>query len=397
VRHPNISGQEGRVLILALVVLAIGSLLVPILLSHLAVKLHAVQAAEEVMKEQYASDAGIEYAIGQLLYNPDFYSSLMANGMATITIPQTINNIWPISVTITSRGSKPSQGSSGVGYVIWSQSSDCTGGGIDIRANDVALVGNVHTNSDIKIKADTAEITGTMEYVTTYNVPANMRFTPSEDNPRQVSVMPQPPLGFSIEDYRPEGKIANSVENYYHIEWCPSSDCMDEFGVVDGRIPDGLYYVESGDVKLSHPTLTGTVTIVAEGGIEISGQNAHLVPYSADHLLLFSNKQTGTPPRCKRNVIKCKGKNAMWEGLIYGLGGRVWVQGAGQYPLSLIGNTVYFKGDRAEFRPFVSQFSSYDSDPCEVFDIVSMADSSTITSRVVVCNSEVHIASWRIQ
>ena len=73
-------------------------------------------------------DAGIEYAIGQLLYNPGFCSSVIANGMATITVPHAINGIWPISVTITSRGSKSSQGSGGAGYVIWSQSSDCTTG-----------------------------------------------------------------------------------------------------------------------------------------------------------------------------------------------------------------------------------------------------------------------------
>ncbi len=160
--------------------------------------------------------------------------------------------------------------------------------GIDIRASGVTLVGNVHTNGDIKINAETAEITGTMEYVTTYEVLASMEFTPSEDNPRQVSVMPHPPLGFNIEEYRPGGKIASSVENYYYVEWCPSSDCMDEFGVVDGHIPDGVY---------------------------------------SDHLLLLSNKQTGTPPRCNLNVIKCKGKDATWEGLIYGLGGRIWVGG----------------------------------------------------------------------
>ncbi|HID63558.1 MAG TPA: hypothetical protein EYP49_12590 [Anaerolineae bacterium] len=187
---------------------------------------------------------------------------------------------------------------------------------------------------------------------------------------------------------------AQQEGKYYYIEWCPASDCMDEFGVVNGRIPDGLYYVESGDVKLSHPTLTGTVTIVADGGIiEVNGRNAHLAPYSSDHLLLFSNKQTGTPPLCNKDVIRCRGKDATWEGIIYGLGGRVWVEGTGRHAVSLVGNTVYFRGKRAEFRPLDTD----GNDPCQVFDILSVADGSTTTSQVMLCDGAVHIASWRIR
>ncbi len=393
--NPRASGQEGRVLVLALMVLAVSSLLIPPFLSHLTVNLRATRGIEEAMKEQYASDAGVEYAIGQLLHNPSFYSSMITTGVTTvITVPTSVNGIWPISVTITSRGPVFGEGGTGNGYVIWANSPDCTTWGIDIDVTDVSLVGDVHTNTDIKIKADTAEITGTLEYVTTYDLPVNMRFNPSGDNPRRVSVAPQPPIEIRIEDYRPGGEMASRAQQegkYYHIEWCPPSDCLDEFGVVNGHIPSGLYYVESGDVKLPHSALTGTVTIVAEQGmIDVRSDGAYLSPYSSDNVLLFSYKQTGIPPKCNRDVIECDGKDATWKGIVYGLGGRVRIEGTGGHSVSLIGNTVYFKGKRAEVR----QFATGSSEPCQVFDIISVADDSTTTSQVVFCEGAVNISSW---
>jgi hypothetical protein len=101
--NPKVSGQEGRALILALMVLAISSLLVPPFLSHITVKLRTIRSTEQAMREQYASDAGVEYAIGQLLYNPSFYSSMTTTETTTrdMTVPSPVNGIWPIDVTIT--------------------------------------------------------------------------------------------------------------------------------------------------------------------------------------------------------------------------------------------------------------------------------------------------------
>jgi len=396
--RPRIFGQEGRVLILALMILAVSSLLIPPFLSHITVKLHATRSTEEGMKAQYASDAGVEYAIGQLLYNPSFYSSVITTGVTTvITVPHPVNGIWPIRVTMISREPVFRGDDANDGYVVWANSPDCTGWGIDIQATDVSLVGNVHTNTDIRIKAKTAEMTGTLEYVTTHSLPADMRFNPSEDNPRRVSVTPQPPIQLSIEDYQPGGRMAEpaqGVGEYYYVEWCSGQDCLDEFGVVNGHIPSGLYYVESGDVELSQSALTGTVTIVAEEGvIDVSGEDAHLSPYCSDGVLLFSNGQTGTPPRCNRDVIKCDGENATWEGIVYGPGGRVSMGGTGGHSVSLIGNTVYFKDKRAELRPFAAGGSEL----CPVFDMISVATDSTTTSQVVLCQGAVSISSWHIQ
>ena len=61
-----ISDENGRALALTLVILGIGVLLIPVLLSHASTNLFANRAIEEGLKEQYAADSGIEYALWQL-------------------------------------------------------------------------------------------------------------------------------------------------------------------------------------------------------------------------------------------------------------------------------------------------------------------------------------------
>ena len=62
----KLSVQEGRALILVLIILGLGALLIPTFLSHSSTNLLATRATEEGLKEQYAADSGIEYALWQL-------------------------------------------------------------------------------------------------------------------------------------------------------------------------------------------------------------------------------------------------------------------------------------------------------------------------------------------
>ena len=86
------SVQEGRVLVLVLIILGLGALLIPAFLSHASTNLFASRATEEGMKEQYAADAGVEYAIAKMMgwgycKNESFNTPTLVNRM-------------PISVTI---------------------------------------------------------------------------------------------------------------------------------------------------------------------------------------------------------------------------------------------------------------------------------------------------------
>ena len=60
------SDERGRILAWTLVVLGIGALLIPPLLTRVSTSLTACRAIEESLKEQYAADSGVEYALWQL-------------------------------------------------------------------------------------------------------------------------------------------------------------------------------------------------------------------------------------------------------------------------------------------------------------------------------------------
>lgn len=63
---PKLSAQDGRALILTLIILGIGVLLIPPFLAYISTNLLASRVTEEGLKEQYAADSGIEYALWQL-------------------------------------------------------------------------------------------------------------------------------------------------------------------------------------------------------------------------------------------------------------------------------------------------------------------------------------------
>jgi len=56
---------------MVLIILAIGVVLIPVFLSHASANLLATRVTEEGMKEQYAADAGVEYALGHLLHGEE--------------------------------------------------------------------------------------------------------------------------------------------------------------------------------------------------------------------------------------------------------------------------------------------------------------------------------------
>ena len=62
----KLSAQEGRALVMALIMLGIGALLIPPFLAHVSTNLLATRVTEGGMKEQYAADSGIEYALWRL-------------------------------------------------------------------------------------------------------------------------------------------------------------------------------------------------------------------------------------------------------------------------------------------------------------------------------------------
>jgi hypothetical protein len=61
-----ISEERGRILAWTLVILGVGSLLIPPLLVRVTTSLLSCRTIEDSLKEQYAADSGVEYALLQL-------------------------------------------------------------------------------------------------------------------------------------------------------------------------------------------------------------------------------------------------------------------------------------------------------------------------------------------
>ena len=96
--------ESGQAFILVLILLLMGGLMLPPLLSFVSTGLKANQVYEEKTDELYAADAGVEYAIYNIR-TPDapFYDELQAlaeNGSYILPGSQEVNNL-PINVTVT--------------------------------------------------------------------------------------------------------------------------------------------------------------------------------------------------------------------------------------------------------------------------------------------------------
>ena len=160
-----------------LVVLAIGVLLIPPLLSRISTNLLASRAIEEGLKEQYAADSGVEYALLQLqngvLAGQNNYA--INNKEVSVTWGEYISETYKITSTATSHvdGSSTTI-ESYVGTAIISpavfdhaavalgsdKECDIDFGGSSLIESDVTLGGDVHANGNVCLIGNQAYIDG---------------------------------------------------------------------------------------------------------------------------------------------------------------------------------------------------------------------------------------------
>ncbi len=104
-----VSDEKGRILAWTLVLLGVGSLLIPPLLTRVSASLIACRAIEKDLEEQYAADSGVEYALWQL-------QNGIASGQGSYTLNgKTVEVTWGQYITdtykITSTATGPMDGS----------------------------------------------------------------------------------------------------------------------------------------------------------------------------------------------------------------------------------------------------------------------------------------------
>jgi Tfp pilus assembly protein PilX len=93
-----IRNQDGKTLVIALLALALGTLLVTGFLYYVSTSQRAVSAAREQTVSRYSADAGAEHAIWRLTNEAGFTQTVTLSMPVTYTI--TINN-QTVVITVT--------------------------------------------------------------------------------------------------------------------------------------------------------------------------------------------------------------------------------------------------------------------------------------------------------
>jgi type II secretory pathway component PulK len=81
-----IQDESGRTLVIALILIALGVLLVTGLLYYVSTSQLATRAAREQTTRRYSTDAGVEHAIWRLTNETGFTQAVTANSPVTYTI-----------------------------------------------------------------------------------------------------------------------------------------------------------------------------------------------------------------------------------------------------------------------------------------------------------------------
>jgi len=172
-----ISDESGRALALTLIILGIGVLLIPTFLAHASTNLRATRATEEGLKEQYAADAGVEYALYRLANNDDVPFS-------NEQTPTLVNNM-PVTVTVESKGVYYKITSIAKDTVIHSYVEYAPGGNLDIYKGALVSSGNIWLKRECTVYGDIrygGDFTRTPPFTLIgYEIPGDIEFPPSDE------------------------------------------------------------------------------------------------------------------------------------------------------------------------------------------------------------------------
>jgi cytoskeletal protein CcmA (bactofilin family) len=341
--------ERGDVLVAALIVMAVGALLLIPLLAHLGSSYRTTQRVEQSLLDQYDSEAGVEYALWKLRTDASFRERLQAGFGSEDEWFQEILDLpegGSYEVTVAQVAVMGSGGGEGSGvtdsrnlpWAIWANRSQATddqevyfnGGGSDGHT----IYGGVHSNGGIHFQTSKHTVYGPGEYVTAVSAHAADAFTP--DPPVQVSPSDFP-IRWYIEDFRPDGELAiqAAAQGAYHAY---EGDC--HFTGNGSELPTGLYYC-AGDAHLTGNSMHGVITLAAEGQVKLSSAGQNFTPYLASGLTFFSNRANG------QNDIDVTGSGNA-GGTLFAPYGEISVNGSGNvFTGSLYANTVEIIGGEA--------------------------------------------------
>ena len=171
---------------------------------------------------------------------------------------------------------------------LWANSSS-TDAAMESTSGKITVYGLTHTNDDLRLRGDVKTFHGPVEYARTLDLGGGGAVF---DVPALRTAVKPFPITFAVADYRPGGPVALEVGAAYHNQ---SASCGSDrtWHVVGSTLPSGVYYA-SCNIQIDGNPIGGTITVVAEGDITVTGTSASFDPYT-DGLLFLS----GAPRRAR--------------------------------------------------------------------------------------------------
>lgn len=381
----NLTDQHAESLVLALMALALGTLLVSPLLAHLGASLRATETAEASLHGQYSTDAGAEYTLWKIANDAAFRQTLIADQGTPHSVPLSlsVNGEIPTVQAVCVMTETATGGSSSLEWAIWagSETADDT---VKISGAGHTVQGGVHSNHKIKVSGPGHKFYGIVEYVTSYTEAGwTPFFDPDEDNPRPTTAQPFP-ITWEMADFESGGSYATAAqaEGRYteHDDWTVSGA-----GTV---VPEGLHYC-TGDVDFSGAGLVAhNVTVVARGNITVSGAGLVFAPY-VPGLTFFTDKSSTS------DVVSLSGAGNV-GGTTYAPNGKISLSGAGGIVhCAFLGDVVEISGSVATV--ILPDIPIPSDCTCGIFDIRSTSGSTTTTVRMKWCdNGDLDVLSWHV-
>lgn len=390
-----LADERAESLPLALIVLAVGSLLVAPLLARVSSGFAITCKVERTAHAQYTADAGIEYALWSLSNNPDLRdAALDALGTAQeLTLPASVNGGDATVRLVAVEAMKVEQDGPGaiLPYAVLGNNTSRTNT-VVVSGSGHRIVGAVHSNNQLRITGSGHSVEGQVTYVGDISVvgSGNYFVPPPPDNPSR-SQEPLPfPITWNLEQFDdPEAEATIAQQAAAAGLYTRHTDDWHISGA-GAVVPPGLHYC-LGNVIISGAGVTGEgVTIVALGTINVSGSGMSFKPY-VPGLTFYSSKEATT------NVISISGSGNT-GGTSYAPGGTISLTGSGGTIVgAFLGDRVDIAGSGATIQLAEVPLPGAGSQNCGVYDIESVADSTRTLVRVTDCAPEgPRILSWYV-
>lgn len=217
-------------------------------------------------------------------------------------------------------------------YAVFAIDESCGADGVSVSGSLASFDGTVHANAGVTVSGSSHNFDPAITYTcgftengSGHSYSRGSKSTGARDVPSVVSGLSYNSFGSC--DFSFTGNVTLKSKS---AVWQDAQKTV---------LKDGLYCF-SGNVSLSGNDITGNVTLVAKGQIDVSGSNHQLSAYDPSGVLFYSASSSGT-------AIDIAGSGGEWTGLIYASNGDASISGQGGQNLdgSVIGQNVAISGN----------------------------------------------------